>query len=357
LSEAGTGRNTPDSAATMPARRAEWPKRATPVFLTGYPKSGTTLLLSLLDGHPELNVFPRETLFFTRALPELEADREVGVRRFVERIFDNVLFGLEEVLEDRVGSEKYAAELWRRWQDSDFAISRFLEVAVEAYGTLIGRSGRHYWVEKTPHTELYAPMIREWYPTARLIHCVRDPRANYSAIRVWNEREGRSTSVTRFVSQWKASYRAANRNDELLPQLVVRYEDLVMETPSIMADVCNFLEIDFDELLLHPTLEGRPFGGNSMYQKSLSGVSRDSLERWRSILDREQIGKIEWLTRREMQSLGYSRIEPNIGRIPWMALSSSAFALLAYDIYDHLPEAWKLCFRKLRARLHASHLG
>lgn len=31
---------------------------ARPVFIVGYPKSGTTLLLSLLDAHPELVVIP-----------------------------------------------------------------------------------------------------------------------------------------------------------------------------------------------------------------------------------------------------------------------------------------------------------
>ena len=35
-----------------------------PVILCGYPKSGTTLLLSLLDNHPQLTVFPEECKFF-----------------------------------------------------------------------------------------------------------------------------------------------------------------------------------------------------------------------------------------------------------------------------------------------------
>jgi hypothetical protein len=35
-------------------------------FIAGYPKSGTTLLLSLLDNHPQLVVVPEETLFFDR---------------------------------------------------------------------------------------------------------------------------------------------------------------------------------------------------------------------------------------------------------------------------------------------------
>ena len=35
-----------------------------PIFLLGSHKSGTSLLRSLLDGHPDLDVLPREAHFF-----------------------------------------------------------------------------------------------------------------------------------------------------------------------------------------------------------------------------------------------------------------------------------------------------
>src|SRR5207244_838837 len=58
-----------------------------PVFLVGYPKSGTTLLLGLLDGHPELAVVPGETRYFTDLVPAAQGSRERVVdelhRRFV----------------------------------------------------------------------------------------------------------------------------------------------------------------------------------------------------------------------------------------------------------------------------------
>ena len=37
-----------------------------PIFLGGYPKSGTTLLCALLDEHPDLLVFPEETRYLGR---------------------------------------------------------------------------------------------------------------------------------------------------------------------------------------------------------------------------------------------------------------------------------------------------
>ena len=43
--------------------------REKPVFICGHPKSGTSLLRSMLDNHPELIVYPEETYFFRKFLP------------------------------------------------------------------------------------------------------------------------------------------------------------------------------------------------------------------------------------------------------------------------------------------------
>src|SRR3990172_5712525 len=39
-------------------------------FICGHPKSGTSLVRGMLDSHPQLIVFPEETKFFRRVLPE-----------------------------------------------------------------------------------------------------------------------------------------------------------------------------------------------------------------------------------------------------------------------------------------------
>jgi hypothetical protein len=320
--------------------------KSSPVFLTGFPKSGTTLLLSLLDGHPDLNVFPKETLFFQFAVADLQADRDRGIQLFVERIFEGVLFGLEDVLEDSVGADRYLAAFKDRWSETGFAMSRFLDIAVETYGELIGRSGRRFWVEKTPHTELHVPMLASWYPTMKAIHCVRDPRANWAAIRVWNDREGRPTGFPRIASHWKRSWAAAKHNASIVPHHVVRYEDLVESTEASMRKICEFLEIDFDPTLLEPTLGGEPFQGNSMYKERFSGVSKASLDRWRSVLSDEDVKEVEWLLRREFDEMGYER---HAGHPGWSARSLAArLSLLVYSGYDALPASWKKTFRAAR---------
>ena len=56
------------------------------LFLGGCPKSGTTLLLSLLDGHPKLVVVPEETHFLDERPHYLALDSyQARLRRLLEK--------------------------------------------------------------------------------------------------------------------------------------------------------------------------------------------------------------------------------------------------------------------------------
>ena len=45
--------------------------RDRPVFICGHPKAGTSLLRAAFDAHPQLIVYPEETIFFRRYMPRL----------------------------------------------------------------------------------------------------------------------------------------------------------------------------------------------------------------------------------------------------------------------------------------------
>ena len=46
--------------------------RKQPIFICGHPKAGTSLVRAIFDSHPELIVYPEETVFFRRFLPQAE---------------------------------------------------------------------------------------------------------------------------------------------------------------------------------------------------------------------------------------------------------------------------------------------
>jgi len=78
-----------DLGGNPPARRFE--DRA--CFIAGSAKSGTTLLVSLLDGHSGLLVFPEETAYFPTVRRKYHhAGRGAQVRYLIEQAESRLLF-------------------------------------------------------------------------------------------------------------------------------------------------------------------------------------------------------------------------------------------------------------------------
>src|SRR5438105_12467398 len=72
-------------------------------FAAGQAKSGTTLLIALLDGHPQLLVLPEETAYFPTALNKYEKfGRRSQVDYLTKEALSRVLFGGPPEWEKRI---------------------------------------------------------------------------------------------------------------------------------------------------------------------------------------------------------------------------------------------------------------
>lgn len=295
-------------------------------------------MLSLLDGHPDLCVFPKESKFFEVVQREIEEDRQQGIERFFARSFLGSQFGMLEAIQIQVDQEKYLQALNQRWQASDFKTSTFLAAAVLAYGDISGQLARKWWVEKTPQTERHGRLLAQWYPGMKMIYLVRDPRANYAAMKTWRQRSSRSIGVPRFCHGWAVSVRQNQKNQGYCPVLTLRYEDLITDTASSMERVCQFLEISPHDSMLTPTLGGKAFQGNSIYGGRFSGVSSVSQYKWREALTPREVGQIQSLLGHAMQGLGYEP-EPVRDSGKGRAIDLIAASLLKhfYDVYNKSP--------------------
>jgi len=60
--------------------------------------------------------------------------------------------------------------------------------------------------------------------------------------------------------------------------LLIRFEDLVMDTENTMRKVADHIEIEFSKNMLHPTLLGMNWFGDSSFQK-LNGVDKSTVQR------------------------------------------------------------------------------
>jgi hypothetical protein len=302
--------------------------RDRPVFICGHPKSGTSLLRGILDSHPELVTYPEETVFFRRYLPAaqgtpLEEKLELS-DKYITHIFE---WNADHPPEHQAGFpdrdySDVSAEAVRRVQrrlvaeqyrhDGDI-----LSGAILAYGEVTGRRTEqsHRWVEKTPYNEYYTARIFAWWPEARCVHVVRDPRDNFVSYR----RKHVDWTPEVFARSWRRSTQAALANEKEYGSgryLVIRYEDFTADVEGMLARLCGFLEIKDDPALRTPTRAGKAWKGNSMFADEFGGISKTPVGRWHETLSGPDCFTIETLASSPMTATHYERTTSGETPIP-----------------------------------------
>jgi hypothetical protein len=290
-------------------------------FIAGQAKSGTTLLVALLDNHPELLVLPEETAYFPTVLTKYAPrGRRAQFDYLTKQSLSNVLFGGPCKWGKRnyktFPRERFLNTFEQAAFDPANAQQDLLVLMVKAYAATLGRPldtvGR--WVEKTPANRNHVLEILRRFPHAKILVTMRDPRAILAAqIALENTRKTGRFSTYYVIAHWRVAASLAKRvNDGEVRGFVVPYERLVCEPAQMMNEVCDYLEIDFDpETVLTPTKLGQFWSGNSAARIRFSEISPEPAMRWQRELSEDEVGWVEWHCRDLMPEFGY---EPKLNR-------------------------------------------
>lgn len=288
-------------------------------FVAGPAKSGTTLLTSLLDAHPELLVLPEETAYFPTVLNKYgQRSRREQFDYLTRRALASVMFGAPAQKQLGDYSRFPAREFLARFEAAAFAPANarrdLLVILMETYAALIGRrtDTARWWVEKTPANRDHLHKVFERFPDARVLLTIRDPRALLATqIQLEQNRQRRRFSIYLTIHHWRTAARIAlcQRGGAPDPRiLVVDFQRLLEEPEPWMHKVCAFLDIGFERSLLEPTKVGQRWTGNSSSKCTFNSVCTEPVNRWRATLSEEEIGWVEWHCRELMEPLGYQPI-------------------------------------------------
>ena len=285
-------------------------------LIAGPAKSGTTLLTSLLDGHPDLLVLPEETAYFPTVLTKYgRRSRREQVDYLTRQALTCVMFGAPPRKELGDYSHFPTRELRERFEaaalDPANAQRDLLVVLMEVYAGLLERptSTVRWWVEKTPANRDHLLSAFRHFPQARVLMTIRDPRALLATqIQLERTRQRRRFSIYLAIRHWRTAARVALRQQGATPDpriLIVGFKRLLQNPEEWMRKVAAFLEIPFDASLLQPTKVGQHWAGNSAAAQTFQAISTEPVNRWRKTMSEEEIGWVEWHCRELMEPLGY----------------------------------------------------
>ena len=289
-----------------------------PIFICGHPKSGTTLLVSLLDSHPQLIVYPNETFFFRGFIPETrkrDLDENITLaQRYLLHFFDRGASYTDNQEPIMSMPDQYFMDYAKTCQAMQREVDAngvrhdgdLLSAAIIAYGRVHRKISPEtiYWIEKTPYNEHFSESIFRWWPEARCIHIVRDPRDNYLTY----QRKHRGLSAEDFAVGWNSSLSAGMQNRKYYGDdryLILRYEDLTNEPKNSLQELIVFLGITDDKILRIPTNDGIPWEGNSLFGDKFQGISNKPVGRWKRELDDRNVNIIESICADYMEIEGY----------------------------------------------------
>lgn len=299
-----------------------------PVFICGHRKTGTTLLINLFDNHPDLLVYPDDSGFWYVYYPLFDGEdisndkkREVVLKNLIPRFERNI--NKPDVIKKEIkfDKEKFAKDFTEIISKTNYSTKEVLVAFAKTINKNVQKKNNFkYWCEKTTSTEIYALEIKKWFPKAKFIHLIRDPRDNWASLKSgWDKRYYKFNDDPRrllqsLIDRGKLGLELAKHNIEIIGSdsyKVIKFEDLTLKPKDTMKELSEFLDIRFTEELLIPTIIGKPWKGNNFENLEFKKVSSINVNRWPDRIEQKEAMLIEYYFKDIMEYFGY-KIKFNI---------------------------------------------
>jgi len=278
----------------------------TPIFIIGVPRSGTTLLRTILDSHSLIAAAPETPWILggygPLSLRELIAgliDHKTGPVKNLKGISDELIYsaGLE-----------------------------FLNKILETY---LSARKKDFLVLKTPNDIKYLEFLARLFPDSKYIHIFRDGRdvacslVNKKGAFFGKELRGfgelNYENAMRMWYAWESKIRRILIDNKNISHISISYEDLVTKTKSTTQKVCQVLSIDFEETMLDYYLYEHDYPeweAGSADVKNKFGIDEKSIGRWKAEISKKDLIKIERQYGDFLKKLGYTLMtdELNLGK-------------------------------------------
>jgi hypothetical protein len=272
-------------------------------------RSGTTLLRLMLNASPDLSI-PAESHFVARLVRTLQPgalltdrERQSAIAFITSRTeWQRDFVTTDAELEAAIGSDPITlAEL----------LDRLFRAEIRS-------TGKPRWGDKTPAYLFFVHNIVRHFPDARVVAIVRDPRDVYVSLKRYDW-AGRTTwSIGGYLA--KCGNLVQRWSREVGPDqfIVVRYEDLVLDTEPTLRRLCAWLDLAFDERMLSffeqadENVQEWEFEIGA-HEKLRRPVDPADVARWRTEGPETEIAEIEALTR---DVLAHHHYESDLGSWP-----------------------------------------
>lgn len=241
------------------------------IFVVGLPRSGTTLVQSVLNAHPDIIGFPESRIYDAlthsnewekygkysiqdRPVRNLARWGRARLRTAIGRSGPQALNVAERFFRD-AGLDKSIPQLHTAGRSIARLNTIFLNAA-DAAGSL-------GWAEKTPAHLFRIPLIQKLVPSARFVHILRRPEDNIASIwdasqkyDEWSWVTQGSDPLARLALFCKRGHAVTQFYLRRSQHLVLRYDQFTASPRKEVNKLAAFCDIAFTDAMLRPNIDG-----------------------------------------------------------------------------------------------------
>lgn len=249
-----------------------------PVFVVGFPRSGTTLLEQMLDAHPDF--------------------RSMDERDFVYELIHRM----------QLAGQSYPHDLARLTQhETDQLRAIYLAMSSKVLPDLNGRR----LIDKNPLNMLCLPIIARLFPEARIIMCLRHPCDVLLSCYMLPFRAPPfmvlCSSLKKLAEGYVQAFEQWYQHVEVFAPRVLewRYESVVTRFDEHVTRLGQFLDIEDASPMTHfaEHARGKGYISTPSYAQVTQGIHRKAVNRWHAY--REHFEPVLPILRPMLERLGY----------------------------------------------------
>ena len=297
-------------------------------FIFGRPRSGTTLLRTLFDAHSNVSI-PYEgrviaDLFFKYGNEKKWTDKKLT--NFYNDIFiinrvDSWEFKpnlKQDILElgENATFERLIKIIYLN-TDSLFKKEKIL---------LIGDKNPFYSIRKS-----YLKIFKNAFPNAKIIHLIRDYRANYYSM---SKMDFENVKMGNMAWRWLHSFEIIKSTyGNSSNYLLLKHEELTMNPEKVLISLCKFLSIEYQASMLEfyrvKDVVLEKYGNEilKVHSSLFNPVTDKFNDKWKAKLTDEQVKFLDRFVGGNAEKIGYERVYKDDGQL---------LSKIFFKYYNHL---------------------
>lgn len=258
------------------------------IFITGNSRSGTTMMMRVLDNHSQAHSI-NEPHFFEKLWSPNDAGKKIKRTEaftLLAKLFTGQRAGFFEPVSEHV--HKYEQEIQDLLGTCGDGCSR-MQVYARFMLHETRLAGKQIPCEKTPQNVFYIEEILSNFPNAKVINMIRDPRAvMLSQKRKWKRRYLGADFITKremirlrinyhpvtIAKLWKSAISAVQPFEGHKRVYNLRFEDLISSPETATRELCTFLNLDYEAEMLQVPHAGSSSEADKKTEKGIK-KSRD----------------------------------------------------------------------------------